>query len=319
MKTSKLSTDLVRTYLKEIGKYDRLSHEEEILYGKQVQRLIALEALKTELVDALGIMPDIVAWANAADVSVASLQYELRVGKRARCKMIESNLRLVVSIAKKYTQSGLDILDLIQEGTIGLQRGVELFDPSKGYRFSTYAYWWIRQAMIRAIAEQGRTIRLPLHIGEKLNKLSKAKRQFFQTTGRAATLEELASAVNLPKEKIRQYLEKSHRIMSLDMRIGDDDNSELGDLLEDTRMSPNEYVARTSLKTDVKGVIRTLTPQQQRVVSLRFGLDDGNPLTLAKVGERLNVSRERVRQVEQAALKFLRESHSGLQSYLISS
>ncbi|MEM9804497.1 MAG: RNA polymerase sigma factor, RpoD/SigA family [Cyanobacteria bacterium P01_D01_bin.56] len=318
MKPSKLSTDSVSTYLREMGKYDRLTHEEEILYGKQVQQLVALEAIKTELIDAFGTTPDVIAWAKAADVSVDDLQHDLRVGKRAKRKMIEANLRLVVSVAKRYTKSDLEILDLIQEGTIGLQRGVELFDPEKGYRFSTYAYWWIRQAMIRAIAEQSRTIRLPLNVSEKISKINKAKRQFLQAHGRAATLQEIATAVNLPQEKVRKCLEQSHRIMSLDVRIGDEGNSALGDLLEDTRTSPSEYVTRSSLKTDLQNLLQTLNPQQQRVVALRFGLDDGKPLTLAKVGERLNVSRERVRQVERAALKLLRESHASLQSYLAS-
>jgi RNA polymerase nonessential primary-like sigma factor len=316
MKTANPSTDLVRTYLKEIGRYDRLTHEEEILYGKQVQQLMTLQATRDQLAESSGQSPDLRTWAKAAGMSVENLQRAMEQGERAKRKMVEANLRLVVSVAKKYLKSNLEMLDLIQEGTIGLQRGVERFDPAKGYRFSTYAYWWIRQAMTRAIAEQGRTIRLPIHISEKLNKIRSAQRQFVQQHGRAATVPEIATAVDLPIEKVREYLEKSRRIMSLDIRIGDDENSELGDLLQDDRPAPDEYAVQSSLKTDLQALIAKLTPQQQTVVSLRFGLLDGNPLTLAKIGERLNVSRERVRQVEREALKFLRQNHSEIQGYL---
>ncbi len=316
---SKLSTDMVRAYLHEIGQVPLLEHAEEIIYGKQVQRMMSVLAEKEKLEQQRGRSIERLEWSNAVGMSEGELNLVLQQGQRAKTKMIKANLRLVVAIAKKYLKRNVEFLDLIQEGSLGLERGVEKFDPSRGFRFSTYAYWWIRQAITRAIAQQSRTIRLPIHISEKLNKIKKTQRELAQKLGRSATTGEVAEELGLESAKVREYLKVAQQPLSLDVRIGDNQDTELSEMIQDDEASPEDYASQELMRQDVRGMLSELNPNEREILSLRFGLEDGKELSLAKVAQRLNLSRERVRQLQSRALGHLRSQHrSQLRDYLAS-
>ncbi len=307
-KTPRHPQDGVRAYLEEIGRIPLLTPEQEITYGKQVQQLKRLLTQQDELAQQLSREPTQLEWAEFTGLSATELTQTLQQGYRAQQRMIESNLRLVVSIAKDYQQRGLELLDLVQEGTLGLQRAVEKFDVTKGYKFSTYAYWWIRQGLTRAIALQGRTIRLPVHIHEKLNRVKKVRRQLTQQLGRSPHLPEVAAAAKMEVSELRSLLAHTQKPISLDIPVNEDRDTNLQELLADPGPLPEEVLELEHLSRDLEQCLEQLTSQSQTIVGLRYG----KGLSFTQMGGQLNLSREGVRLIERKALGKLRQHAEGL-------
>ncbi|MEH2096642.1 RpoD/SigA family RNA polymerase sigma factor [Nostoc sp.] len=310
------TTDLVHSYLKEIGRYPLLTPEQEITNARLVQQMMAIEEQRSSLALQLNREPTTRELATSLGQTEAEVQSIVQQGQKAKQKMVTANLRLVVSIAKKYQNHNLEFLDLIQEGTLGLQKGVEKFDPNKGYKLSTYAYWWIRQEITRAIAEKSRTIRLPTHLTERLNKIKKVQRESFLLLGRYATVTEIAEELNLKPNQVREYLSVSKQPVSLDLRVGDNQDTELLDILPDESISSDERLTKELLRLDLNNLLASLPPIQREILTLRFGLENDHQLSLTQVGDRLNLSRERIRQLEHKALSILRRQKSDILEYL---
>ena len=306
------SGDSVRAYLRDIGRVPLLEHDEEILLGRQVQRLMEIEEQKKEL----GL--DNQQLADASDMSVRQIKKEIRDGIKAKEKMVTANLRLVVSVAKKYTKRNMELLDIIQEGTIGLVRGVEKFDPGRGYKFSTYAYWWIRQGITRAIAEKSRAIRLPIHVTENLNKLKKAQRELAQLNGYMPNVFQLSERLELTVDEIKDLMCKARQPTSLEIKIGENRDTALIDLLEDETQLPEKLLEADFVKEDIRSLIKDLPEMQAAVISMRYGIGDEvlEPLSMTAIGQILNMSRDRVRTLENKALKALREESDKVCEYL---
>jgi len=309
--------DSLRSYLRDIGRVPLLSHEQEITLGRQVQELMVIEEMREELtLRSGGESPSEELLAAEAGLTPALLRRRIQAGRRAKERMVAANLRLVVSVAKKYTKRNMELLDLIQEGTIGLVRGVEKFDPTRGYKFSTYAYWWIRQGITRAIAEKSRTIRLPIHITETLNKLKKAQRELSQELGRTPTVGELAVAAELPEEEVKDLLCRARQPVSLETKVGDGEDTELLDLLAGEGAGPEEMVAGECLRGDLRELLEQLPELQERVLRLRYGMEGEEPMSLTGIARTLGLSRDKTRNLERRALEQIRSRSRELQAYL---
>ena len=298
--------DPVRMYLKEIGKVPLLSADEEIELAQKMEAgSVAVEKiplLKERLAETGDDQEK-----EEIQAEIKALQLDVDRGSDAKKRLAEANLRLVVSIAKRYVGRGMLFLDLIQEGNLGLIKAVEKFDYRKGYKFSTYATWWIRQAITRAIADQARTIRIPVHMVETINKLIRVSRQLLQELGREPTPEEIAEEMKMPVERVREILKISQEPVSLETPIGEEEDSHLGDFIKDDNVPvPADAATFTLLKEQLEEVLGTLTEREQKVLTLRFGLEDGRARTLEEVGKEFNVTRERIRQIEAKALRKLR-------------
>ncbi len=303
-----VADDAVGAFFKEMARYPLLKPEEEVELARRIRYLVEIEEFQTRLATELGHSPTKAEVAAALGLTERQLENKLYRSRVAKRKMIRSNLRLVVSIAKRYLNRGVPFLDLIQEGALGLNRATEKFDPDKGYKFSTYAYWWIRQGITRTIANDARTIRLPIHVVEKLNKLKKAQRDLRRQLNRMPTDQELAEALDLTVEQLQGLLQVRRSSLSLNHRVGKGEDTELMDLLEDAdTQSPEAQMSEGMMRQEVWEVLEdVLTEREKDVISLRYGLVSNRPCTLEEVGGVFNLSRERVRQIQSKAMRKLR-------------
>jgi RNA polymerase primary sigma factor len=305
-KKKQFTEDSIRLYLQEIGRIRLLRADEEIELARKIADLLELERMREKLLNDLDREPHDREWAEVAGMPLNQFRHRLFLGRRAKDKMVQSNLRLVVSIAKKYMNRGLSFQDLIQEGSLGLIRAAEKFDHEKGYKFSTYATWWIRQAITRAIADQSRTIRLPVHLYETISRIKKTTKLLSQEMGRKPTEEEIATRMEMTIEKLRFIAKSAQLPISLETPIGKEEDSRLGDFIEADGEMPEDQVSKSLLREDLEGVLDTLSPRERDVLRLRYGLDDGRMKTLEEIGQIFNVTRERIRQIEAKALRKLR-------------
>eukprot|EP00850_Spirogloea_muscicola_P003949 SM000016S01937 [mRNA] locus=s16:728202:730520:- [translate_table: standard] len=330
-------SDPIRSYLREIGKTRLLTGLEEVQLSQGIQDLLKLERLSHSLAEELGRAPTLAEWSRAAGMEQTAFETRVKDGRACKDKMVLSNLRLVVSVAKKYQGRGMAFQDLIQEGSMGLIRGAEKFDHTKGFKFSTYAHWWIRQAVTRAIADQARTIRLPqqfgsaaadqvvnvrkgqVHLYEVISRINKAKKMLIQEHGRPPREDELAEIVGMPADKIRSILKAARIPVSMEKPVGKDGDQTLSECIADRDIeSPEDAIAKRLLKQDLEAVLHTLNPRESEVMRLRYGLDDGRVKTLEEIGNIFRVTRERIRQIESKALRKLRQPsrNSVLRAYL---
>lgn len=303
-----ITDDAVGAFFKEMARYPLLKPAEEIELARQVRFLGQVEEFRESWIDEKGQPPKLAQMVEAFAITETEFRQKLHHGRAAKRRMIRSNLRLVVSIAKRYLNRGVPFLDLIQEGALGLNRATEKFDPDKGYKFSTYAYWWIRQGITRTIANDARTIRLPIHIVEKLNKLKKAHRELRRDLQRNPTEAELAEALDMAPDQLRSLQQVRRRSLSLNHRVGKGEDTELMELLEDgNTQTPEAKISESMMRKEITGVLsEVLTEREKDIITLRYGLATGETHTLEEVGNMFNLSRERVRQIQTKAMRKLR-------------